>query len=194
MSPSGGTVFIIAPLRDALPADRGRELSTLEELQEAFTNADTPDTHSWQAQGRRGHYWVLTPDVLIELARRVNPYWKLVAHESVDSKVGNGFTLVFRVGKPAWERRPITVMDDALSEYIVTTPNGSYVPGGLAQGVYVPNAYILEAGFFVPRRNESVLPRVDAEQLEQDTLAAIDDIQAALEEERSENPKLQWTG
>jgi hypothetical protein len=114
---------------------------------DAYINEYDPDTHPWQEQGRRGHYWVLTPDVLLEAVAHEQPHWELVAREDIDSKVGNGFTLVFRVNKPAWKSRPITVMGDALSEYIVTTPNGSYVPEGYAQG---GNAYI-PAGFFVPR-------------------------------------------
>jgi hypothetical protein len=69
----------------------------VQQLQEAYTNAYDPDTHPWQTQGRRGHYWVLTPDVLLGLASICVPYWELVAREDVDSKVGNGFTLVFRV-------------------------------------------------------------------------------------------------
>jgi len=152
---------------------------------DAFANGCT---HPWQKQGRRSHYRVLTPDVLCDLVQMSFPYWEEVAHEEVDSKVGNGFTLVFQVNKPAWESRPMTdeeIERLRLPEPVITVmgdgPGGyAFVPEGYAQGGYVPNAYIPEAGFFVPP--------VDAKQLEADAVATIDKIKAALEE-TPEKPK-----
>jgi glycosyltransferase involved in cell wall biosynthesis/2-polyprenyl-3-methyl-5-hydroxy-6-metoxy-1,4-benzoquinol methylase len=51
--------------------------------------------------GKFGHYHTFTPDSLIDvvswMGRQNLCAWELVRREDVDSKVGNGFTLVFRV-------------------------------------------------------------------------------------------------
>ena len=48
-----------------------------------------------------GHYHTFTADSLTDLVDWMREggmcQWELVAREDVDSKVGNGFTLVFRV-------------------------------------------------------------------------------------------------
>ena len=48
-----------------------------------------------------GHYHTFTPDSVLQvvewMCRNKLCDWKLVAREDIDTKVGNGFTLVFMV-------------------------------------------------------------------------------------------------
>jgi hypothetical protein len=52
---------------------------------------------------RRGHYFVYTPESLTALIANACEYLgislELIAHEDPDTKVGNGFTLVYRLSK-----------------------------------------------------------------------------------------------
>ena len=54
--------------------------------------------------GKLGHYHTFTPDSLLEVVNWMSTQrlcsWELVRREDIDSKVGNGFTLVFRVRHP----------------------------------------------------------------------------------------------
>lgn len=96
----GDTVFMIVPHRDAHPPDKNRPVSTVDELMAAYTECYTPDTHPYQGQGRRGHYWVFTLESMKALVEMCSiGYgldWTLVHEEAIDAKVGNGFTLVYR--------------------------------------------------------------------------------------------------
>lgn len=96
----GGTIFMIVPHRDALPADKGRPISPMDEIETAYRENYTPDTHPYQSQGRRGHYWVFALESMKELIEMCNGAfglgWTLVHEEAIDAKVGNGFTLVYR--------------------------------------------------------------------------------------------------
>lgn len=99
----GGYVFMIVPLKGALPADEPRELTPLAHFVEDYRLALTVDTHPIEGVPgeKMGHYHTFTPDALMEVVEWMQTNqlcdWKLVAREDVDSKVGNGFTLVFRV-------------------------------------------------------------------------------------------------
>ena len=99
----GGYVFMIVPLKGALPQDAGRELTPLDHFVECYRQNWDLDTHPTEGVpgGRMGHYHTFTPDSLTDVVdwMRVNGLcdWQLVAREDVDSKVGNGFTLVFRI-------------------------------------------------------------------------------------------------
>ena len=48
-----------------------------------------------------GHYHTFTADSLLQVVKWMGQYqlcdWELVAREDVDTKVGNGFTLAFKV-------------------------------------------------------------------------------------------------
>jgi len=102
----GGYVFMIVPLKGALPQDAPRELTPLHHFVECYRRGWTLDTHPTDdvPGGRMGHYHTFTPDSLTDVVDWMRGAglcdWKLVAREDVDSKVGNGFTLVFRVGHP----------------------------------------------------------------------------------------------
>jgi hypothetical protein len=103
----GGYVYMIVPLKGALPQDADRELTPLEHFIECHRRGWTLDTHPTDGVpgGRMGHYHTFTPDSLTDVVDWMRDaglcHWELVAREDVDSKVGNGFTLVFRVHHPA---------------------------------------------------------------------------------------------
>jgi len=98
----GGICFIIHPLRHALAGDELRSLTTMAHYLEDFAQACDRQTHSLEGVtgGAGGHYHVATPESLGELigelkARKLLA-WTQVAVEVIDTKVGNGFTLVYR--------------------------------------------------------------------------------------------------
>jgi SAM-dependent methyltransferase len=99
----GGYVYMIVPLKGALPQDAGRELTSLDHFIECHRQGFTLDTHPVDdvPGGRMGHYHTFTADSLTDLVDWMREsglcQWELIAREDVDSKVGNGFTLVFRV-------------------------------------------------------------------------------------------------
>jgi SAM-dependent methyltransferase len=99
----GGYIFIIAPLKGALAQDAPRELTPLDHFVECYRQGWSLDTHPTEGVpgGRMGHYHTFTPDSLTDVVDWMRTSglceWELVAREDVDSKVGNGFTLVFRV-------------------------------------------------------------------------------------------------
>jgi SAM-dependent methyltransferase len=100
---NGGYVFMIVPLKGALPADNSRELTPLSHFVEDYNQKITLDTHPTDGVPgeRAGHYHTFTPDSLLEVVHFMRQKglcaWALVAREDVDTKVGNGFTLVFKV-------------------------------------------------------------------------------------------------
>lgn len=85
----GGIFFAIVPKRDALPADAGRELTTIEELQTDYQSDELP------ANCR--HVFDLASIGAIIAYHK--PHWETITGEETDSKVGNGHTVVFRVRK-----------------------------------------------------------------------------------------------
>jgi SAM-dependent methyltransferase len=105
---NGGVVFMIVPLRNALEADRSRPLSTFDEVWAAYKNGVTVDTWDYQANpvpgGRHGHYFVYTPELVKQMVEAVDgDWWELVGEEYPDQKVSNGFTLVWKLDKPAMD-------------------------------------------------------------------------------------------
>ena len=99
----GGYVFMVVPLKGALRADESRELTSLAHFIECYRQGFTLDSHPTEGVpgGRMGHYHTFTPDSLTDVVDWMRAQglceWELVAREDVDSKVGNGFTLAFRV-------------------------------------------------------------------------------------------------
>lgn len=99
----GGYVFMIVPLKGALAADAPRPLTPLSHFIECYRERWDVETHPIEGVpgGRTGHYHTFTPDSLTDVVDWMRGRglcrWELVAREDVDSKVGNGFTLVFRV-------------------------------------------------------------------------------------------------
>jgi SAM-dependent methyltransferase len=101
----GGIVFMILPLRDALPEDRHRPITSADEFWEDYHERRSVETHPTEGVpgGARGHYHVFTLESVLELIAEVNQrglfYWEVITTEDIDSKVGNGFTVVCRVHK-----------------------------------------------------------------------------------------------
>jgi len=99
----GGYVFMIVPLKGALQADNSRELTPLAHFVDDYNQKITLDTHPTDGVPgeRAGHYHTFTPDSLLEVVHFMHQKrlcaWTLVAREDIDTKVGNGFTLVFKV-------------------------------------------------------------------------------------------------
>jgi 2-polyprenyl-3-methyl-5-hydroxy-6-metoxy-1,4-benzoquinol methylase len=99
----GGYVFMIVPLPWALPADRDRELTTLEHFINDYHQRLTLETHPVEGipGGKMGHYHTFVPSSLLQIVYWMRQSklceWELAAREDVDSKVGNGFTLAFKV-------------------------------------------------------------------------------------------------
>lgn len=110
----GGIFFAIVPLRDALPSDAGRTITPFSHFVEDYEQGVTVDNHidpEGLTQPRRGHYHVFTPDSFDEVVQWCNQNlsgfgWEQVARENQDSKVGNGFTLVYRKLKPSPQSAP----------------------------------------------------------------------------------------
>lgn len=97
-----GIMFSIVPLRNALPSDSGREITTLDTFIRAYKEQWTVNTvpHEYEALvpgGRRGHYFVYTHQSFVELlnyCKRYRMNWEVLEVEEIDTKVGNGFTVV----------------------------------------------------------------------------------------------------
>jgi SAM-dependent methyltransferase len=102
---NGGYVFMIVPLKGSLPQDAGRKLTPLDHFVECYRQNWDLDTHPTDGVpgGRMGHYHPFTPDSLTDVVdwMRANRLcdWELVLGRT-DSKVGNGFTLVFGSASP----------------------------------------------------------------------------------------------
>jgi len=131
----GGYVFMIVPLKGALPADDPRELTPFAHFVEDCYVRRTLETHSIEGVpgGRGGHYHTFTPESLLQVVEwmRVNRFceWELVAREDVDRKVGNGFVLAFRVRhtelradltRPNW-RFEVSDMEAIFSDFEILT-------------------------------------------------------------------------
>jgi SAM-dependent methyltransferase len=107
---NGGYIFMIVPIPGAHPSDADRKLATLQNILDAI--GVTVDTWDYQKNpvpdGRRGHYFVYSPESLQAIIEAVfhNGELKLVEAERRDTKVGNGFTLVYRVEKIEPEPEP----------------------------------------------------------------------------------------
>jgi len=121
----GGYVFMIVPLKGALPADKSRELTPLSHFVEDYQQKRTLDTHPTDGVPgeRAGHYHTFTPDSLLEVVHFMRQKglcaWALVAREDIDTKVGNGFTLVFKVSHrpvPDSRHRPMAGASPFLPE------------------------------------------------------------------------------
>lgn len=99
----GGYIFLIVPLPGAHPGDVDRKRATLQNILDAV--GLTADTWDYEKNpipdGRRGHYFVYSPEDLQAMIGALFPdELKLVEVEKRDTKVGNGFTLVYQVSKP----------------------------------------------------------------------------------------------
>lgn len=99
----GGYVFMIVPLPWALPADKDRGVTPFEHFLDDYRLRTTLETHSVEGVpgGKMGHYHTFVAESLLQvvdwMCRHKLCDWELVAREDIDTKVGNGFTLAFKV-------------------------------------------------------------------------------------------------
>lgn len=104
-----GVIFIIAPKRDAHVPDQKRPISTLSELIKADKENWTKDTLPLDVQeaagGKRGHVFVWTLELAMELVDYVKTQYKCdlspITWRPTDDKCGNGWCLILRVYHPA---------------------------------------------------------------------------------------------
>ena len=100
---NAGHIFMIVPIKGALPEDKLRELTPLQHFIEDYEQKLDLDAHPVHdvPGGRMGHYHTFSPESLLAIVDYMRAQglcdWKLIAREDVDTKVGNGFTLVFEV-------------------------------------------------------------------------------------------------
>jgi len=99
----GGYVFMIVPHKWAFAPDATRELTSFEHFIDDYVQKASIESHPIDGVpgGKMGHYHTFTPDSVLQvvewMCRNKLCDWKLVAREDIDTKVGNGFTLVFMV-------------------------------------------------------------------------------------------------
>jgi hypothetical protein len=122
-------------LRWALADDQKHKINTFEEIWQAYKDGVTVDTWDYAAKpvpgGRRGHYWVLTPELVKQLVEAVDgDWWELVGEENSHSKVGNGFTLVYKLDKPAADD-PRLCVPDSPTEAFYTKAEAEAAADGL---------------------------------------------------------------
>lgn len=92
----GGLVFAIIPRPTALREDIGRPLTTISELRTRHDERTRPgpDAPAW------GHFNVWDLDTFRSTLRTVLPMYgiplEVIDSEEIDTKVGNGFTIVLR--------------------------------------------------------------------------------------------------
>ena len=98
----GGYLFVIVPKRDAAEPDRGRSLTSMDELLTHYRPTGEPPIQ--RVGSSRGHFTVFSPGLLRDIAawfNRVNFWRRLdeIAFQETDDKVGNGHTIVWQVRK-----------------------------------------------------------------------------------------------
>jgi len=96
----GGYIFIIVPKRDALPSDKTRPVTAIEEL----VVRHTIRSETAPIQPATQHRTVFSPELLFEIEgwfnrTRSGALLVRVAFQETDDKVGNGHTIVWRVNK-----------------------------------------------------------------------------------------------
>jgi len=97
---NGGYIFVIVPKRDALPSDKERSVTSIEEL--VLRRNSRSETALIQPE--TGHYTVFSPELLFQIEgwfnrTRSDAVLVRVAFQETDDKVGNGHTIVWRVNK-----------------------------------------------------------------------------------------------
>ena len=97
---NGGYIFVIVPKRDALPSDKERPVTSIEEL--VLRRNSRSETALIQPE--TGHYTVFSPELLFQIEgwfnrTRSDAVLVRVAFQETDDKVGNGHTIVWRVNK-----------------------------------------------------------------------------------------------
>lgn len=94
-----GLIFMIVPKRDALPKDKGRKLTSWDELVERHELGAVSEVEEGV------HPSIFTLDSLLGIIEKCNSEyglgWVVLETQTSDDKVGNGFTIVARQEKEA---------------------------------------------------------------------------------------------
>jgi predicted SAM-dependent methyltransferase len=99
---NGGYIIIICPLRNALKHDAMREITPWSEIWYDYETNQTCEshTHIFSKEDLYGHYHVFDISHLKMYIRKIaRDKLKLMDEENPDSRIGNGFTLVYKVIK-----------------------------------------------------------------------------------------------
>jgi SAM-dependent methyltransferase len=96
----GGCVFVIVPKRDALPSDKERPVTSIEEL---ILRHNSP-SETKPIRPATVHQTVFSPELLFQIEEwfnrtRSDVVLVRLAFQETDDKVGNGHTIVWRVNK-----------------------------------------------------------------------------------------------
>lgn len=94
-----GIVFLVVPQPDALEADRGRELTTVQHLIGDHQRRETVETHPIPPghSTKGSHYHVWNCSTFRNFIQKVLPdHFRVVEQEDPDTKVANGFTVVLQ--------------------------------------------------------------------------------------------------
>jgi len=97
----GGLIYTVYPIKDENPDDQKYEYTSIGHILTDYKNSETVETHPClPGQGSRGHYHFITLGNFIELLSLFfGDNLEVVEVEEKDSKVGNGWTCVFKVNK-----------------------------------------------------------------------------------------------
>lgn len=80
-------IYLIVPQRDALPSDRGRPLTTIDEFKKRHRARKKLSSDE--------HHSVWTWQTFVDMCEEFG--FKVIDHLPVDDKVGNGFTIVIQI-------------------------------------------------------------------------------------------------
>ena len=100
-----GYIVMIVPHRDARVLDRGKPLTTYDEILDDYENDLTVDTHPFDPETnyRGGHYHIFNIISLMFIIQAIKEdfglNWELIGTENPDSRWANGFWLCYKVHK-----------------------------------------------------------------------------------------------
>lgn len=138
----GGFMYMIVPLRDAAPSDRGRPLTDWTHILSDFRKGTTELTEPEAGRFGHCHYHVFSLETMKDfIARIFGTRLKLVDLQQHDDKHCNGFTLVYRKDQSnseslPWDYSPqetkvaLAATSEILVSAIVSTYNSEFFMRG----------------------------------------------------------------
>jgi SAM-dependent methyltransferase len=103
----GGYIVMIVPQRDARVLDRGKPLTTYDEIIDDYDKDMTVDTHPFDSETnyRGGHYHIFNIISLMFIIQNIKEDFgidlEMLGSENPDSRFGNGFWLAYKSHKRA---------------------------------------------------------------------------------------------
>lgn len=101
----GGYIVMIVPQRDARVLDRGKPLTTYDEILDDYEKDMTVDTHPFDPETsyRGGHYHIFNIISLMFIIQNIKEDFgldlEMIGSESPDSRHGNGFWISYKSHK-----------------------------------------------------------------------------------------------